>query len=77
MVYIDVAPDLMRATAKIWVVVTASKMTFDQLNVDMRGDVVEVSLSLEYKDKWRVARATWRRAMLARFLGEILTRDDE
>ena len=77
LVYVDVAPDRSTATAKIWVVVTASKTSFEDLDVNMRGDVMEVSFSLEYKDKWRVSQAKWRRAMLARFLGEILSRDED
>lgn len=69
---IEVNADQTAASLRLWVLVTRTRIRFDTLDLDVRGDVLEVSASLDYDDSWRVSHARWKRIPLARIIAEKL-----
>ena len=60
------------ATLKVWVLVTGTRISLDTLDLDVRGDVLQVTADLEYDEVWRVSGARWKRIPLARMIAEKL-----
>jgi hypothetical protein len=60
------------ATLKIWVLVTGTRISLDTLDLDVRGDVLQVTAELEYDGLWQVSSARWKRIPLARMIAEKL-----
>lgn len=69
---IEVSADQNDASLTVWMLVSRTRIDFDALDLDVRGDVLEVSASLKYEDVWRVSNARWKRIPLARMIAEKL-----
>ena len=60
------------ATLKVWVLVTGTRISLDTLDLDVRGDVLQVTADLAYDGVWRIGGARWKRIPLARMIAEKL-----
>lgn len=60
------------ATIRLWVVVSQSRVDFESLTMDLRGQVLDVEANLTYVDEWRVQTANWKKIPIARLLAEKL-----
>ncbi len=70
--HIEVNAEHTEASLIVWMLITRTRIDFDALDLDLRGDVLEVSASLKYDDVWRVSNARWKRIPLARMIAEKL-----
>ena len=74
--YAEVDDKAENAVAKIVLVATDFKIEWEALNLDVRADVMDVSLDLVYDGDWKVTRARWKRSSLAYVIAEILQQQD-
>ena len=74
--YVDVDKRMENATGKILLVVTDFKIEWEELTIDLKADVVEVSITLIHDDRWLVKEARWKRSSLAYAIAEVLQQDE-
>ena len=74
--YVDVDKRMDNAVAKVLLVVTDFKIEWEQLKLDMRADVLEVSITLRHDENWKVTQARWKRSSLAYAIAEVLQQQD-
>ena len=52
--------------------VSRTRVDFETLTLDLRGQVLDVDASLLYGEEWRVETARWKKVPVARLLAEKL-----
>ena len=74
--YADVDKNAENAVGKVLLVATDFRIEWEELKLDVRADVLEVAVTLNYRDEWKVKAARWKRASLAYLLTEVLQQVD-
>ncbi|MGB0648324.1 MAG: hypothetical protein ACPGQS_14160, partial [Bradymonadia bacterium] len=58
---VEVNEEQTHATLRLWVVVSRTRVNFENLTIDLRGQVLDLNATLFYENEWRVQTARWKK----------------